>query len=431
MKKMSKTVFCVIFSSVFAMLIYEIWFGWTWPARLEAAATTTINRPIQKHNFVELHGRTIQSAVFIDIVMSAPVTVIVPVSSTDPQLIAIRAATGVVCEEPSAFAKYVFVELGLFDHCLIREKTDKPSEALVLRLIRDHHLESRWNGWIHYAWDHPGKFGHDEAWQFDLSERIDGQETLLGRAIATEFKSEDAGKELPKFWPAIPELEQRKAALRERSATIHAKGPAQGKERWSFGAQGWYDPLHDTPSNLSYALLERALGVKMDLSWLDTASPHPLRAMDYAEKLLFSDKHLESNHGENLLYSILRPAACFGTPSCEAPRDALSVAVQDRALEIAIRVLDGFGSDQGPDISMIHRFMIPLLPHEHASKLLHKTFETALLNGFATETTFFHLLLDRFEDAPKPLLSDQLCSTHLKQLRETELKYAEGFVLCR
>lgn len=208
MKILLKIPVLVIFSAVFATLVYAIWFGWTWPERLEAAATKTINRPVEKHNIVELHSRYVNSTAVVDIAMSAPLTVVVQVSRTDPQLVAIRAATGAACEGPSAFKKHVFVELGLFDHCLIREDTDTPSNALVLRLIRDHGLDSSWNGWIHYAWDNTGLFGHDSAWRFDLSERIDGQETLLGRAVAADFKSEgDDSKSVPTFWPPMPELE--------------------------------------------------------------------------------------------------------------------------------------------------------------------------------------------------------------------------------
>ncbi|WP_281992739.1 hypothetical protein [Sulfitobacter geojensis] len=213
MKTLLKISILVIFSAVFATLVYAIWFGWTWPARLEAAATKTINRPIKKHNIVELHSRYVNSNAVLDIALSAPVTVVVQVSQTDPQLVAIRAATGAACEGPSAFKKHVFVELGLFDHCLIREDTDTPSNALVLRLVRDHGLDSRWIGWKHSAWDNSGQFGHDSAWQFDLSERIDGQETLLGRAVAADLKSEAAFKAVPTFWPPMPEFERRQAPL--------------------------------------------------------------------------------------------------------------------------------------------------------------------------------------------------------------------------
>ncbi|OAN92682.1 hypothetical protein [Sulfitobacter geojensis] len=416
---------------MFATLVYAIWFGWTWPARLEAAATKTINRPIKKHNIFELHSRYVNSDAVLDIAMSAPVTVVVQVSQTDPQLVAIRAATGAACEGPSAFKKHVFVELGLFDHCLIREDTDTPSNALVLRLVRDHGLDSRWIGWKHSAWDNSGQFGHDSAWQFDLSERIDGQETLLGRAVAADLKSDDGQKAIPTSWPPMPEFEQRQAALAQRRAASRAKGAAEENARWAFGARDWHDEFHGTPSTLSYALLERALGVKFDLTWLNPASPDPLRAMDYAERLLFSGDRFVAKDGENLLSALMRPAACYWPASCDPPNDAISTAVHNRGLEIALRVLDGIGTSQGPDISMIHRFVIRSLPKEHAVTLLNKAFEIALLNGYGTDNLFFQLLLNRFKDAQTPLLHARICSFDLKQLRETELKYAERFVLCR
>lgn len=428
MKILLKISILVIFSAVFATLVYAIWFGWTWPARLEAAATKTINRPIKEHNIVELHSRYVNSNAVLDIALSAPVTVVVQVSQTDPQLVAIRAATGAACEGPSAFKRHVFVELGLFDHCLIREDTDTPSNALVLRLVRDHGLDSRWIGWKHSAWDNSGQFGHDSAWQFDLSERIDGQETLLGRAVAADLKSEADFKAVPTFWPPMPEFERRQAALRKRRAGI---GPAEGKARWAFGARDWHDEVYKTASDLSYALLERALGVKFDLTWLNPASPDPLRAMDYAERQLFSGDPLTAINGTKLLSSLLKPAACFWPTPCDPPNDALSVVVRDRALEIALRVLDGIGTSQGPDISMIHEFVMPSLPKGHAETLLHRTFETALLNGYETDSLFFQSVLVRFKDAQTPLLPDRICSLDLKQLRQTEMKYAEKFILCR
>lgn len=431
MKTLLETIVAVIFTAAFAALVYAVWFGWTWPARLEVAATETINRPIEKHTVVELHSRYQNSNAIIDIAMSAPVTVVVPVSRNNPQLVAIRAAMGMACEGPSAFKKHVFVEVGLFDHCLIREETDTPSNALVLRLIRDHGLDSLWNGWIHYALDNSGQFGHDSAWQFDLSERIDGQETLLGRAVAADLESEDGYKKIPTFWPTMPEFEQRQATLRERQGAIRAKGAAEGKQRWAFNAREWSDEFYGTPSTLSYALLERALGVKMDLSWLHSASPDPLRAMDYAERLLFSGDRRAANNGENLLYALMRPAACYWPASCDPPNDALSIAIQDRGLEIALRVLDGLGTGQGPDISMIHRFVIPSLPKEHATKVLHKAFETTLLNGYETDNLFLKSFLNRFKDAPTPLLPDRICNLDLEQLRQTELKDAKRFALCR
>ncbi|MEQ6204151.1 hypothetical protein ABMC88_13985 [Sulfitobacter sp. HNIBRBA2951] len=63
--------------------------------------------------------------------------------------------------------------------------------------------------------------------------------------------------------------------------------------------------------------------------------------------------------------------------------------------------------------------------------LLNKAFETALLNGHGTANLFFQLLLNRFKDAQTSLLHASICSLDLKQLRETELKYAERFVLGR
>ncbi|WP_281992738.1 hypothetical protein [Sulfitobacter geojensis] len=153
--------------------------------------------------------------------------------------------------------------------------------------------------------------------------------------------------------------------------------------------------------------------------------------MDYAERQLFSGDPLTAINGTKLLSSLLKPAACFWPTPCDPPNEALSVVVRDRALEIALRVLDGIGTSQGPDISMIHEFVMPSLPKGHAETLLHRTFETALLNGYETDSLFFQSVLVRFKDAQTPLLPDRICSLDLKQLRQTEMKYAEKFILCR
>jgi len=55
---------------------------------------------------------------------------------------------------------------------------------------------------------------------------------------------------------------------------------------------------------------------------------------------------------------------------------------------------------------------------------LNEAFESALLSQHAIDTAFFYALVGRFEDAPKPLLSDHTCDIALDQLRTAELTFA-------
>lgn len=282
--------------AIAVLAAYPVWNALTWTQRLEAAATETIEIPGRTHNVVELQGFGERSRMIADLAVGEGVTVAVRHKDDPSHYTGFTAASGPVCDGPGAVFRPDFVMLGFYDSCLLREEIPQPDDAMILRLLHEHKFrKAGWGGGL-VVWrlDPVAPMEGDDAWMMELAERSGGQERLLGRAVTTELKGED-GKPVVPYWPSFPE---RVDQIRRSAEDSAAYSRLSEQEKHAFRPQGtitFAKPFYGTVQNLSYAMLDRGLGRPIDGAWQALGEPDPLRAMDFAEALVFSGSDPEAN----------------------------------------------------------------------------------------------------------------------------------------
>lgn len=291
-----------------SVFTYSVWYAKSWPSRLEAAATRTVEAPRSDPQVIELHGFQLNSHLVVDLAMSEPVTVAVPLSDKPGQFAAFRAASGDECDEAASTHQHWFVMMGLYDHCLTRRDIKKSKNALVLKYLQDHSFR---NGGIAVSFITPSRdplyhMENDDAWVVELYERFEGTEKLLGRGVATELLTEGDDSEFI-YWPDFPEIQGRQLWLKELDKRSWAL-PVEDRHSWKTKSSYWPiwadDRVYLPVRTLAYALLEHGLRQKLHRQWLAKANPDPFRVLDYAESQFSSMDKERKNIGANILHTL-------------------------------------------------------------------------------------------------------------------------------